>query len=66
MEPLRNGIVTTAAPGMATQDTAYGEPKTTEGTVLADGFYCVLGTGRREAAGGRGKRTDAPLIEQDW
>lgn len=39
---LRHGIVTAAAPGMATEDAAQGEPEAAKRSVLADGFDGIL------------------------
>ena len=62
-DDLGHGIVAGAAPGVAAEDTLEGKPETFEGTVLAEGFKGVLGTGWSVAAGRGSERGDAQLVE---
>ena len=62
---LRNGIVPASAPGMATQNAAYGQIQPFERTVLLDRFDAVLRAGRRIAARSRRIGRYAGPIEID-
>lgn len=62
---LRYGVVATSAPGVASEDALDGEPKSTDGTVLAYGFNGVLRAGGGVAAGGGKEGRDAVAVEVD-
>ena len=47
---LRDGIVAGAAPGVAAEDAAQGQPAALEGPMLSQGFDCVLRAGGSKAA----------------
>jgi hypothetical protein len=51
---FRNGVITTASPGMATADTANPQPGSAKGSVPFHGLQKVLGTGGFVAASGPG------------
>lgn len=47
---LRYRVVAVAAPGVATEQTAYREPQAFERAMLSECLEGILGTGRGEAA----------------
>ena len=60
---LRYGVVTAAAPRVATDYTFQGKQTSFEGSVFFDCFQGILGTGRRKTACGRCMWRDGCLIE---
>ena len=59
----RDGVVAGAAPGVAAEETAEGEPEAAEGAVLADGLDGVLRAGGDEAARRGQPGGNGPLVE---
>jgi hypothetical protein len=51
---LRNRVISTASPGMATADTANSQPRSPERAVPFDGFEKILRAGGLEPAAGIG------------
>lgn len=50
---------------MATGNSAHGQPAAFERAMLGQGFYRILGTGRREAATRPEHRADSVLVNPD-
>lgn len=61
VSPLRYGIIPMSAPGMTTQDAAYGEPQTLERTVLLQRLHGILRT-RGSVATRRGSERGYKLL----
>lgn len=65
VELFRYRVVTVTAPRMATQNAAYGKIETFECPMFLNSLDGILRASRREPAGRRRQRTNAPLIETD-
>lgn len=61
VSPLRHGVIPMPAPGMTTQDAAYGEPQTLERTVLLQRLHGILRT-RGSVATCRGSERGYKLL----
>src|SRR6202023_585704 len=61
----RDGVVAAAAPRMAAQQAARGEPQTAPRAVPLDGFGRVMRAARIIPAGGRQDRRDQQLVAAD-
>ena len=62
---LRNGIIATAMPRMAAQQSTQAVKTAAQATVLADSFLRVMRAGRRETALAAEKRAQQQLIDSD-
>lgn len=60
---LRHRVVAAFGQWMTPQNTPSGESHPPQHSMLGDGFYCILGTGRKEAAPGWKKRGYQNLVE---
>ena len=58
-------IIAAAAPWMTSEQPVDGQIESFDGSMLAEGFQCVMGTGGREPASRRLVGRDADLIESD-
>ena len=66
MRLLRNGVVTRAAPWMASANALDAQPTALEDSVFQHRLHHVLRAGGGEAAGWGSVWGDAVLIEQYW
>ena len=62
---LRNGIIATAMPRMAAQQSTQAVKTAAQATVLANSFLRVMRTSRRETALAAEKRAQQQLIDSD-
>ena len=61
----RHRIIAGTTPGMASQNASDRQPQPFQGPMLQKSLPCILGTGGREAAGGRRIGRDGFLINPD-
>ena len=62
---LGNGIIATAMPRVATQQSTQAVISATQAAVLADSFLRIMRAGRRETALAAEKRAQQQLIDSD-